>query len=130
MSASFIPLEEFELYCRFCDKITNVRLDRSIAENGRTIDRNSTFEYLCTKCLKTFCFSGNDLLEEDIEKDKETQSAVRDYSPDSHYYIGETIYHKRLKEMGVIVGKEKGSPSRIIVNFEKSGIKKLIENLH
>ncbi|MCX7727774.1 MAG: hypothetical protein N2053_13120 [Chitinispirillaceae bacterium] len=129
MPASFTPIEEMEIYCRFCDKITTVHLDRSIAENGRTIDRNSTFEYLCTKCLKTFCFSGNDLLEEEKEK-KEESSSVRDYSPDTHFYIGETIYHKKLQEKGVIVGKEKGNPSRILVNFEKTGMRKLIEDLH
>ncbi len=127
MTSPFLPIEEVEVFCRFCDKVTSAQLDRSIAENGRTVDRNSTFEYLCAKCLKTFCFSGNDLLEQ-CKADASGQ-APHEYRPGDHFYIGETILHEKWSEKGIVVGKDRGSPSRIIVNFEKSGLKKLVEGL-
>ncbi|NLW31113.1 MAG: hypothetical protein GXY77_06625 [Fibrobacter sp.] len=148
MSSAFSPIEEFELLCRYCGKIHPAQLDRSIAENGRTVDRNSTFEYFCTKCQKTVCFKGNDLLEKPVsnsESDSEennedknqneekptdnTPAKILDYSPKNHYHIGEWIKHKKFKENGLIVGIDNGTPNKIIVNFEKSGIKKLIEDI-
>jgi len=124
---NFVPVETLELYCRFCGKILPAQLDRSIAENGRTVDRNSTFEYYCTKCFKTACFTGNDLLEQ--PKDKETTLSPREYSPHEHFLIGEAIRHKAFKQVGTIVGKDNGSPARIMVNFPKGGIKKLVQDL-
>ena len=127
MSSPFIPVEELDAYCRFCDKITAIQLDRSIAENGRTVDRKSTFEYLCSKCFKTFCFSGTDLIEQLKADDEKPQP--HDYSPQDHFLIGETIFHKKWEDLGIVIGKDKGSPSRILVNFEKSGLKRLVEDL-
>lgn len=127
MSSPFTPVEELEVFCRFCEKITSAQLDRSIAENGRTVDRGSTFEYLCGKCLKTFCYCGNDLLEQ--QKD-DSENTVRKYSPKDHFLIGETVQHAKWKDKGKVVGKEKGSPPKILVNFEKHGLKRLIEDLN
>jgi hypothetical protein len=127
MSVTFIPVETLELFCRFCEKVTTGQLDRSIAGNGRTIDRNSTFEYYCTKCFKTACFSGNDLLEQ--LKTAATNKQPREYTPHEHYYIGERIYHKKFKESGLIVNKDSGTPSRLLVLFNKAGLKKLVQDM-
>ncbi len=127
MSSPFLPAEDLEAYCRFCDKVTSVQLDRSIAENGRTVDRNSTFEYLCSKCFKTFCYTGTDLIEQAVKEDPET--GPHEYSPKEHFLIGETVLHTTWNESGVVVGKDRGTPSRILINFEKSGLKKLIEDI-
>jgi hypothetical protein len=126
---TFAPVEELPLFCRFCNKILPAQLDRSIAKNGRTVDRNSTFEYYCTKCFKTACFTGNDLVEQPPENSTPSPSQSRDYSPHEHYLIGETIRHKAFRQTGIIVGKDTGSPSRILVNFPKGGIKKLVQDL-
>lgn len=126
MSSSFNPIQELELFCRFCDKVTPAQLDRSIAENGRTVDRNSIFEYYCTKCMKTFCFNGSDLLESSKNEEK---TSPRLYNPHERFFIGEEIKHKGFKESGYVVGKDNGSPERILVNFEKSGLRKLIQNM-
>lgn len=127
MSSPFIPIEDLEIYCRFCNKITRAQLDRSIAENGRIVDRNSTFEYLCVKCLKTFCFSGKDLLEQ--RRSDAPEEPPHEYSPGDHFFIGERVSHKKWKDTGIVVGKDKGAPGSILVNFEKMGLKKLIEDL-
>jgi hypothetical protein len=129
MSVVFTPVETLELYCRFCEKVTPCQLDRSIAGNGRTIDRNSTFEYYCTKCFKTACFSGNDLPELLKTKPKSEKETTREYTPDAHYCIGEHVFHKKFKETGVVVSKDPGTPSRILVQFAKAGLKKLVQDM-
>ena len=124
MSATFSPLEELNLFCRFCNKVLPAQLDRSIAENGRTVDRTSTYEYYCTKCFKTACFSGADLLEQSSK-----DLPPRTYKPSDHFHIGETIFHHKFNETGVVVGKDHGTPSRILVQFTDCGLKKLIQDL-
>ncbi len=126
-SPSFAPADELTAYCRFCQKILPAHLDRSIAGNGRLLDKESTFEYFCTKCRKTFCYTGKDLIpSEDALKQN---SEPRDYIPKNHYVIGEKIQHKKFKETGLVVGKDRGVPARILVQFEKSGLKKLVEDI-
>jgi hypothetical protein len=132
MSIQFTPLETLELFCRFCEKVTTCQLDRSIAGNGRTIDRNSTFEYYCAKCFKTACFSGNDLFEQQkpVQGGKQPvpgKQQLREYAPHERFFIGERISHKKFKETGLVVNKENGTPRRILVLFQKAGLKKLVE---
>ncbi|MBN1130226.1 MAG: hypothetical protein JXA71_14635 [Chitinispirillaceae bacterium] len=132
MSIQFTPVETLELFCRFCEKVTPCQLDRSIAGNGRTIDRNSTFEYYCTKCFKTACFSGNDLLElvkpvPGVKQPAPGKQQPREYAQHENYFIGERIFHKKFRETGLVVNKEHGTPRRILVLFQKAGLKKLVE---
>ncbi len=128
MSSRFTPTEELDLFCRFCEKILPAQLDRSIAENGKIVDRNSTFEYYCTKCFKTICFSGEDLFRE-TEDTPPISDDSRPYSPQNHYLIGEKLFHKTFNESGVVVGKENSKPVKILVNFERNGLKKLVMDL-
>jgi hypothetical protein len=134
MSVLFTPVETLELFCRFCEKITTCQLDRSIAGNGRTIDKNSTFEYYCTKCFKTACFSGNDLLEQlkpapGNKQQSGSKLQPREYTPHEHYFIGERISHKKFKETGLVVSKDNGTPSRLLVLFNKAGLKKFVQDM-
>ncbi len=124
MSATFSPIEELDLFCRFCNKVIPAQLDRSIAENGRVLDRLSTFEYYCTKCFKTACYTGTDLLEQNTQID-----TPRVYKPTDHFFLGETIFHQNFNEKGVVVGKDNGTPGKIMVLFENSGLKKLIQDM-
>jgi hypothetical protein len=126
MASSFTPLNEPTLYCRFCKKVIPFQLERSIAGSGRTVDRASTFEYVCTKCHKTTCFSGQDLIAaEKVDGEEEP----RGYTADEHFLIGEVISHDSFQDTGTVVGKDPGSPSRIMVQFEKAGFKKLVEGI-
>jgi hypothetical protein len=126
-SPTFSPVDELNAYCRFCQKILPAQLDRSIAGNGRILDIESTFEYFCTKCRKTFCYSGKDILP--LEEGAKQDAEPRDYIPKNHYFIGEKITHKKFKETGLVVGKDRGVPARILVQFEKSGLRKLVEDI-
>ncbi len=124
---AFSPIEEAEIFCRFCQKTQPASLDRCIAGNGRVVDKDATFEYSCSKCGKSFCFSGNDLKEQSATEKKAAEP--REYIPKNHYVIGEIINHKKFKENGLIVGKDPGTPTKIMVKFEKSGLKKLVEDI-
>jgi hypothetical protein len=127
MNTAFAPVENLELYCRFCKKVIEFHLERSIAGSGRIVDKQSTFEYFCTKCHHTVCISGQDLLESCGGKTV-SDTIPREYLCKERYLIGEVIRHTSLKDKGTIVGKDIGNPSRIIVQFQKLGIKKLVES--
>jgi hypothetical protein len=124
MTSKFNPVEELELFCRFCEKILPAQLDRSIAENGKIVDKSSVFEYYCTKCFKTICISGDDLLDKSSDSEE-----ARTYTPRDHYLIGEKLFHSAFKEAGTVVGKENSTPVKILVLFEKNGLKKLVMDL-
>lgn len=128
MAKSFRPKEQMAMYCRFCEKVSPAHLNRSIADNGRTLSRSGTYEYCCAKCLKTFCFSGNDLLEEGEGTEVEEQKP-RTYTSKEHYYIGEVIYHETYEDTGLVVGKESSTTPVILVQFENTGMKKLVEDV-
>jgi len=127
MAENFRPIQTIDVNCRFCKRIQPAQLDRSIAANGKTVSRESSFEYLCTKCKRSFCFTGTDLAEY-VETQQDQASEARDYNPRMHCLLGDIVYHKKFKESGAVVNKESGSPSCILVNFEKTGIKKLVED--
>jgi len=127
MSSQFSPIDEVQILCRFCGKITEAHLDRCIAGNGKVVDRNSVFEYYCTRCMKTFCFSGTDILEQ--RKGPLELDELRHYAPSEHFFIGEVIHHKQFKESGTVVGNDHGSPSKIVVNFPKNGLRKLVQDM-
>jgi len=126
MTEVFSPPAQPALFCRHCKKVVPAQLDRSIAGNGRIVGRDSTFEYSCTKCLKSFCVSGKDLI--DTIHAAPADAGTRYYSPKDLFLIGEVIRHKKLDDVGLVVGKDSGPSSRIVVQFEKTGLKKLIEN--
>jgi Zn-finger protein len=126
-SSNFTPVSEILAYCRFCQKPMPAQLDRSIAENGRILDKEATYEYSCIKCHKTFCFSGNDLISKELANKNNEQ--IREYLPKNHYLIGEKISHKKFKDKGIVIGKEYGKPTKIFVQFEKNGLKKLVEDI-
>jgi hypothetical protein len=131
MAETFTPTEAIEIYCRFCKKLGPAQLDRSIAANGKTVDRGSTFEYYCSKCLHTFCFSGADLAEKSAVAaalaDPKQKPKPREYDPKRTYIIGEVVFHKKFKEEGRIIGKQQSQPSLILVSFRKAGVKRLVE---
>ncbi len=130
MAKSFTPVEELLLYCRFCRKTMPATLERGIAGSGRTVDKNATFEYICTKCHRSHCYYGNDIIEaveipEDAENTESSETAPesetepREYKTSEHFLIGEEITHPSYDTAGQIVGKEPGIPNRILVKFGK-----------
>ena len=131
MADSFKPASELQIFCRFCKATLPAQLERSIAGSGRSIDKESTFEYTCPKCQKSHYFFGKDILEEsevDEEKSQDTDLEPREYKTTEHFLIGEKITHPSYKTVGIIVGKNPGNPSRLLVKFEKT-ITPLVEDI-
>jgi hypothetical protein len=129
LNTAFAPVMELSLFCRHCHKVMPSQLERSIAGSGKVVDKESTFEYFCSKCRHTICYSGKDLkgVPEPLIPDNDPE--LREYNPKNHFLVGEVIKHSSFNESGKVVGKDQGTPGRIIVQFEKSGLKKLVENL-
>ncbi|MEJ2195428.1 MAG: hypothetical protein P8X73_11300 [Ignavibacteriaceae bacterium] len=57
---------------------------------------------------------------------------VTTYAPGKTFVLGETIYHQNWDDFGKVITKEtlSNGQNSIIVEFQKSGSKKLIESLH
>ena len=127
MPNSFTAQDQLNLFCRHCRKVLPAQLERSIAGSGRTVDKESTFEYFCTKCHRTICFLGKDL--QGLEDKEQTAESPREYLAKEHFLVGEVIRHPSFKDSGTIVGKDIGSINRILVQFEKKGLKKLVEDI-
>ncbi|MGD9199988.1 MAG: hypothetical protein PVI26_00355 [Chitinispirillia bacterium] len=133
MPESFSPVKEVLLYCRFCNKVVLSQLERSIAGSGRVVDRESTFEYICSRCHRTHCYYGKDIMESTNQEEENISSEVtqkpRNYNISEHFLIGETINHPSYKSIGIIVGKEPGKPNRLLVKFEKT-LTSLVEDIN
>lgn len=122
MAEPFTPADELQIYCRFCKKTLPAQLERSIAGSGRVVDKNSTFEYICSRCHRPHCFFGKDIiqvLKEDSEKET-PELEPREYKISEHFLVGEKITHPSYECVGTIVGKEPGNPNRLLVKFEKA----------
>ena len=64
-------------------------------------------------------------------KNEKTDDKHEEYSPLKSFYIGQTIYHKVFDDVGQVIEKNQGSDigGRIVVSFNKSGVKKLVEGM-
>lgn len=87
----------------------------------------------CKKCRQKMIV---DLTEyEEKQKSKsptlDTETDVT-YSPQRSYTVGESIFHEKLQDFGVVVSKEmtSGGRSSIVVKFKNSGERKLIETIN
>ena len=75
-------------------------------------------------------------VEQDIKETKVSLEGIENedctvYAPTKSFEIGESIYHKSWDDFGKVVSKEvlSNGQSSIAVEFQKSGLKKLIESL-
>jgi hypothetical protein len=131
MAESFTPVQTIEAFCRFCKRLTQMQLERSIPANGKTVDRGSTFEYYCARCNRPICMNGTDLAERGAAvaqaEGKVAKPKTRDYDPNYAYTIGEVVFHQTFKEEGTVIGKQPGEPPRMLVSFRKAGVRKLLE---
>lgn len=76
-----------------------------------------------------------DQIEQDSDKSKAVEHHSRDlakeYSPKGQFAVGDVIFHKVWDDIGIVKSKEVTSTggNAIVVHFEKSNEKKLIENM-
>jgi hypothetical protein len=121
-----VRVKNIEAYCSFCNTITKMELagDVSDQENKRWAK--------CKKCKHTIIVDPSSSIKElkpsleGIENESFTT-----YSPKKTFSVGDSIYHENWDDYGKVVSKEILSNGRhsIAVEFQKSGLKRLIESL-
>lgn len=85
----------------------------------------------CTKCHNTMLVNLTAMLNDKPKAHANlSASECTQYTPQRIYAIGEAVYHKEWDDMGSVVSKEITGSGRhaIIVNFDRVGEKKLLEN--
>ncbi len=113
-----------ERFCGYCNKATRMEFV------GEMEGRQDKVWFRCTRCHHT---SLMELIAPSVagQNGKIDASAATPYNPLSTFSIGQAIFHTEWNEVGMVVSKMKtsdGSQS-ILVNFEKTGQRRLIENL-
>lgn len=93
--------------------------------------RNENLWVRCTKCHNTMLVNLAAMLEEKPKTHMNlTAAECTPYDPTRIFAIGEAIYHKDWDDVGTVIGKEVTGSGRnaVIVSFDKSGERKLLEN--
>jgi hypothetical protein len=118
--------KNIEAFCNFCGSVTKMELAGNTSEGE---DSNKQWAK-CKKCKQKVVIDLDDLKKETkptIQNLKTEDSQT--YSPMKSYAIGESIFHQKFNDFGVVIGKELSSQGKrlIVVEFQNSGKKKLIE---
>ena len=130
------------LLCSDCTRTARKEIvgeakSREPGEGPQPIDKNSeeprneNLWVRCTKCHNTMLVNLAALLQEKPKAHTNlTASECTPYTPSRIYAIGEAVYHKDWDDVGTVMGKEVTASGRnaVIVHFDKSGEKKLLEN--
>jgi hypothetical protein len=104
-------------------------VDGVASENGEPPQENLWVR--CTKCHNTMLVNLTALMSEKPKTHTMVSpSECTPYSPSRIYAIGEAIFHKDWDDVGTVIGKEVTASGRnaVLVHFEKSGERKLLEN--
>ena len=121
-------IKNIEAFCGFCNTTTKMELSgiATLSTDGRKWAK-------CKKCKQTTIVQIDDTpksRKKPSDEEFSLENATK-YSPQSSYTIGDNIYHERWDDFGVVLAKEKLSngTNSILVKFQKSGPKKLIETI-
>jgi len=120
--------KNIDAYCNFCNAVTKMELAGETAEGIDTSKRWAK----CKKCKQKTIIDLDDLKREikpTIQNLRTDES--EDYSPMKQYRVGQTIWHQKFNDHGVIIGKETSSGGKglVVVEFQNGGKKKLIETI-
>ncbi|MEP0862662.1 MAG: hypothetical protein HRF52_14605 [Ignavibacterium sp.] len=120
-------IKNVEAFCTICGSVKKFEITGTIAGEENQNKRWAK----CKTCKQTRIIDLADIKTETKPNLEgiETQN-VKNYSPTETYEIGDNIYHKSWDDFGKVVNKVVTSDgqSSIIVEFQKSGNKKLIES--
>ena len=122
-------LKNIEAFCSSCNAIRKMEITGNV-----TGDENENKRWAkCKKCKQTMVID----LEANTSMTKVSLEGIENsdcttYSPTKTFELGDTIYHQDWDDFGKVVTKETLSNGRnsISVEFQKSGLKKLIESLN
>lgn len=120
-------IKNVEVFCPNCNVMRKMELTGEV--NGGQENKRWA---KCKKCKQTMLID----MAEDVRDTKPSLEGIENgdcttYSPVKSFSIGEAIYHENWNDFGKVVSKEvlSSGKSSISVEFQKSGLKKLIESL-
>ena len=122
-------LKNIEAFCNSCNSVQKMELGSDVS--GKEA---GTWKWAkCKKCKHTMVIDvSSNILSSKVSLDGIENEDSTVYSPSKSYKVGEPIYHKDWDDFGRVVSKETLSTGQksIAVEFQKSGLKKLIESLN
>ncbi|MDA0987051.1 MAG: hypothetical protein O3A55_05565 [Bacteroidetes bacterium] len=113
----------------FCE---NCKAEKKMQILGAVEGNETKVWHKCSRCRHNFLIDTGLL---NVEEKKDLNDLVKEecsnYNPINKYEVGASIYHSDWDDMGIVTSKVKISSGlqAIIVEFQKNGNKKLIENL-
>ncbi|MCJ7554040.1 MAG: hypothetical protein MUO34_09165 [Ignavibacteriaceae bacterium] len=116
-----------EAFCSYCGIERTLELVK-VAFDGESETKKWG---KCKKCKQMTMIDLSQIqMLDSNSKNMETENAV-EYSPEKSFEIGDAIYHKGWDDFGLVTSKEivSNGQKSITVDFQKSGIKKLIESI-
>lgn len=120
-------IKNVEAFCTICGSVKKFEITGTLAGEENQNKRWAK----CKTCKQTRIIDLADIKTESKPNLEGIESqTVKNYSPADTYEIGDNIYHKSWDDFGKVVNKVVTSDgqSSIIVEFQKSGNKKLIES--
>ena len=122
-------IKNIEAYCNSCGTVQKMEITSSVTGEESEFKKWAK----CKSCKQVMIVDISDIIKnasatlEGIENED-----CKKYSPSSTFEVGETIYHENWDDFGRVLSKEtlSNGKSSISVEFQKSGIKKLIESLN
>jgi len=118
-------IKNVEAFCGFCGSIQKVEIHMEM----KALDDETKRWAKCRKCRHMFVINP----EVDVinVKDIDVENYIV-YSPDKKFEIGQSIYHQSWNDYGKVVSKQivSNGKSAIVVEFQKLGSKKLLENIN
>jgi hypothetical protein len=88
--------------------------------------------YRCTRCRHAVLLNLGELKKgEETARRKPEKAECSEYDPHGTYKVGQAIFHSVWDDVGKVTAKERTSDgaSAIVVSFEKSGERRLLENV-
>jgi hypothetical protein len=121
-------IKNIEAFCPNCAGLKKMELAGEVLG----IESQNKYWAKCKKCKQTMIID----MAVDVKEMKPSLEGIENeectvYAPSKSYSVGESIYHKNWDDFGKVVSKEilSSGQKSIAVEFQKSGLKKLIESL-
>ncbi len=119
-------LKHVDAFCGYCNKVTKMEIVGELSIQG---DRRKWTR--CKTCKHTMALDVDSNIKSSHNLDL-SAIKIEDcklYSPVEMYEVGDSIYHKDWDDVGKVISKETTSSGMkaIVVEFEKSGTKRLLE---
>jgi hypothetical protein len=116
--------------CAYCHKQTKMELVGGMQIDGQEGIPQKLW-YRCTRCKHSALLTLEANSKEKSGHAKIDRTSAIEYAKEKVFTVGQAIYHSGLDDVGRVVKKDKtsGGIHSILVSFEKTGERKLLENI-